>query len=749
MARQTAKGNILYKMRTRQAILSITILSLLLIVVFFFIFKKATESKNKVLLQNRYAEIKKSTNILIESNNKYFENFVLNNTYEDELLYAILQKDTSGLLSTFIPTISNYDVDYFWIINSKAEVIFGKDVNSKNIPLFEIDKKGFVEALQKKATNNFYVQLNGITTQIIIASMDFAAISVNHKANEVYFVCGKKYDSVYLNRLGEISTGVNFAIVGKGGLLQDSVDGKNNSICYQYDLVDFLGNKLVTLQASKTLDEIKAYSAYISNYSLLYIAFILLLLFAYYQYLGKRVLRPIAALSEALNKKDGAYLGKLKLRGDEFADMAHLVDDSFKNNKKLNEEIQLRIQSEKELKIAAVNLENATIEKIRAEQDKIAKGDFLSTMSHEIRTPINGVIGIANLLKTEKLKPNQHELVDTLLFSSTYLLSILTDILDFSKIESGNLTFDNVQFNIKEICKSVQALNMANAKNKGIGLSLNADAAVAPYLGGDSVRLCQMLNNLVGNAIKFTASGQVQIGYRLLKEQDNKQTLEFTVTDSGIGIQADKLGTIFDSFSQADRTISTNYGGTGLGLTITKKLIELQGGSIGVTSQINKGTTFTFVLSFDKVDAEQYKVQKNNNKKSALNLNGLRVLVAEDNKINAIILNKFFAKWKVKMDLAVNGHEALEKLALKQYNLVLMDLHMPVLGGREATKIIRENALATYNKIPIIALTADATTETQKMILASGFNEYITKPFNPDKLYSVLEKYSASFVGLK
>jgi signal transduction histidine kinase/CheY-like chemotaxis protein len=733
-------------MRTRPAILSITILSLLLVVVFFFIFKKATESKNRGLLQNRYAEVKKSTNILIENNNKHFENFILNNAYEDELLYAVLHKDANSFLSNFAPTLSSYDVDYFWIINNKAEVIFGRDVNNNNTPLFKTDKKNFAEALLKKTAGNFYTTVNGIATQIVIAPMDVASISANHNAKEVYFVCGKKFDSSYLNSLSEISTGVNFTIANKGSLLKDSINNKEKSICYQYDLIDFSGNKLATLQASKTLDEIKTYSRYLSNYSLLYLAFILLLLFAYYQYLGKKVLRPIAVLSQALDKKDGTYLTGLKARGDEFAEMAQLIDDSFENNKKLNAEIQLRIRSENELKIAAVNLENVTVEKIRAEQDRLAKGDFLSTMSHEIRTPINGVIGIANLLKTEKLKPGQHELVDTLLFSSNYLLSILTDILDFSKIESGNLTFDNVQFNLKEICKSVLALNKANAQKKGVELSLEADTKVAEYISGDSVRLCQMLNNLVGNAIKFTSSGYVKINYNLLPQKEGRQTIEFTVKDSGIGIPADKLDTIFDSFSQADRSISTNYGGTGLGLTITKKLIELQGGQITVASKINKGTTFTFSLSFDKVDTAQYKVQKNNKKQTALNLEGLKVLVAEDNKINATILNKFLDKWNVKMDWAVNGKEALEKLEEQDYDVVLMDLHMPVMGGKEATASIRSNTQTSYNTIPIIALTADATTETQQLILASGFNEYITKPFNPDKLYSVLEKYSGSFV---
>jgi CheY-like chemotaxis protein len=302
-----------------------------------------------------------------------------------------------------------------------------------------------------------------------------------------------------------------------------------------------------------------------------------------------------------------------------------------------------------------------------------------------------------------------------------------------------------VQFNIKEICKSVQSLYSGNAKNKGLALDFTADEKAADYLSGDSTRLCQMLNNLVGNAIKFTAAGRVQIQYRLLAEKNNQQTIEFSVTDTGIGIAEDKLDTIFDSFAQADSSISTNYGGTGLGLAITKKLIELQGGAISVKSKIKEGTTFTFTLTFDKVDLAQHQVKKSEKKK--LQIDGLRVLVAEDNKINATILNKFLDKWQVKMDWAVNGKEALEKLEENIYDVVLMDLHMPILGGKEATAIIRENTQKPYCNIPIIALTADATTETQKVILAAGFNEYVTKPFDPEKLYETLEKYSTNIAG--
>jgi signal transduction histidine kinase/CheY-like chemotaxis protein len=733
-------------MKTRSAIIHISILFLILVIIFFYGFKRATLSKNKMLLNNRYVELKKSTNTLLETNNRNFENFILENTYDQDLKKAIAKKDTNWLTSNFIPTLASYNVDCVWILTNDANILFARDGDNNN-PIFPIDKNTFVNSVLENPYKNFYANVGEIVTQLTIAPMEFTE-ATNGKINtHIFLIFGKKYDSTYLNNLSEISTGSNFSVLQQGSFLQDSINTKQNIISYHRNLINFSGTNFATLESTKVLSEITVYNEYFGKYSLIYLSLFLLLGLAYYKFIGIKVLNPIAILSDALNSKDGAYLEKLKVKNDEFGNIAGLLDDSFNNTKKLNEEIVLRKKSEQELKIAAVQLENATIEKIIAEQGKKAKGDFLSTMSHEIRTPINGVIGIANLLKSEQLKPSQHDLVDTLVFSSNYLLSILTDILDFSKIEAGNLTFDSVQFNLKEICKNVQALNQANAKNKSLLLMLNTDDHVAEYLQGDSLRLCQVLNNIIGNAIKFTNSGNVTLGYRLINKEGTKQTIEFTVQDSGIGIAANKLNSIFDSFSQADRTISTNYGGTGLGLTISKKIIELQGGNIFVSSELKKGTTFTFTLSFDEVDAAAYKVEKYERKNTVLNLEGLKVLVAEDNNINAMILHKFLEKWNVKMDLAINGKEVLQKLDKHIYDLVLMDLHMPVMGGEEAAKKIRNNNSALYKSIPIIALTADATTETQKIMLASGFDNYITKPFNPDKLYNILEEYSLAIVS--
>jgi signal transduction histidine kinase/CheY-like chemotaxis protein len=734
-------------MKTRSIILYISLISLSLVVLFSFIFNQATQSKNKLLLKNGYVDLKSEANNIYESKSNLSEKCVFDYSFWDDLLTATAKSDTNWINVHFTPSLSNYDINYVWILNKTGAVVYNKNAASKtNVPFIIIDKSNFLNELDKNPFKSFHIKYQGNILQLIVAPIQPSGDLSRVSAQQGYLICGKIYDTIYTQNLSKISSNIQYKIEAITNQIKDSIDGSNNVLNYNKPLFDFWGKQIASISAEKRLDMITTYKTYLRNYSLLYLSILIGLLFWYYQFMRIKILKPIRILSDALNKKDGSHLGYLKARRDEFADIAFLIDDSFEKNKKLEAEIEARLKTEEALKKSAVELERATIDKIRAEQDRIAKAEFLSTMSHEIRTPINGVIGITNLLKTENLTEKQHELVNTLAFSSTHLLSILTDILDLSKIESGNLTFDKVTFNLNDICKSIQTLHSANATAKGIYLNFKSDGNTAEYLSGDSVRLCQILNNLLGNAIKFTEKGGVLLSCALLPNEieNRKQLIEFTIEDSGIGIDNDKLDTIFESFSQADRTITSNYGGTGLGLTITKKLIELQGGTIVVKSTLGVGTIFTFTLSYDLVDTSNYHSEKDAKNFINNNLEGLRILVAEDNKINAIVLNKFLDKWNVKMDLVLNGQEAIEKLESSTYDIILMDLHMPIMDGRAATRFIRNNTQKSYHTIPIIALTADATSETQKSILDCGFNQYVSKPFNPEALYRVLENYKAA-----
>jgi PAS domain S-box-containing protein len=378
----------------------------------------------------------------------------------------------------------------------------------------------------------------------------------------------------------------------------------------------------------------------------------------------------------------------------------------------------------------------------------LAKSNFLSTMSHEIRTPINGVIGISNLLMEEELTPTQKEYVNTLSFSAQHLSTIVSDILDFSKIESGALNFEKVDFDLREITTNIFKLFESKATEKGLSYTLNKGFDGAVLLSGDYVRLSQILTNLLSNAVKFTEKGTVEFGYHKTSEIDNKIGIAFTIKDSGIGISKEQQQRIFESFRQADASVTRQFGGTGLGLTISKKLVEMQGGNIEVSSVQGQGSTFTVNLQFEKQAATSAQASKTNLSATTQKLlNGMRVLVAEDNKINALVLTRFLNKWNIEHTVTENGLEAIQLLEKESFNAVLMDLQMPVMGGRDATIAIRKNEQAHIANIPVIALTADALVESQVDLLKNGFNDCITKPFSPDALFKILKKYHAVSVA--
>ncbi len=386
----------------------------------------------------------------------------------------------------------------------------------------------------------------------------------------------------------------------------------------------------------------------------------------------------------------------------------------------------------------------------------LAKSNFLRTMSHEIRTPINGVFGIANLLKSENLTDLQKEYVDTLHLSSQHLLNIVTEILDFSKMESGHFEFDKIPFNIYDLCKSIfESYDQAAIKNN-LQLNFIPDSNKNVNVLGDKERLYQVLSNLISNAIKFTQHGKIDFVYKL-EEHIDKIEIKFAIKDTGIGISESSQAIIFDTFSQVDDSTTRKYGGTGLGLAISKRLIDLQNGKLYLTSELNVGSTFFVDISFEKlpptisvhkeeIDAVKLEtvlpkeIVKEEPKPVAKKLDGMRILVAEDNAVNAMVLTRFLTKWAITYDVAKNGQLAIDKLDTTEYDLILMDLHMPVLGGREATKIIR-NSTTTYKGIPIIALTADAILDSQRDLIDEGFNQCILKPFNPDALYNALAAY--------
>ncbi|MBL4679003.1 MAG: PAS domain S-box protein [Mucilaginibacter sp.] len=390
--------------------------------------------------------------------------------------------------------------------------------------------------------------------------------------------------------------------------------------------------------------------------------------------------------------------------------------------------------------------------KEQAERSSHFKSEFLSIMSHEIRTPMNAVIGTTNLLLEENPKPEQLEYLNTLKFSSENLLAIINDILDYNKIEAGKLQLSNIPFNIHQLVQNVRQSFYAKAVEKNLEIDLQYDNAIPEFVMGDQTRLGQILINLVSNAVKFTHKGKVTIVLTKAELTEGEVLINFSVTDTGIGISAENLAVVFDPFIQGPQTITHEYGGTGLGLAITRRLIELYQSNINVSSELGKGTVFTFAIRFTNVPQAAVQPQQLTNTEEEIlitlppDLAGMRVLVVDDNKMNLMIAGKFLKKWQTEVEQAINGQIAVDMVKEGgNYDLIIMDLQMPIMDGFEATVLIKQ----LNPTVPVIAFTADAMPETHNKAYEAGMCDFLTKPFVPEKLFEKVSKYRKQSIDIR
>jgi PAS domain S-box-containing protein len=399
-------------------------------------------------------------------------------------------------------------------------------------------------------------------------------------------------------------------------------------------------------------------------------------------------------------------------------------------------EVTAQVMAKNELIESKINADQKTI---IAEEAVKSKQQFLSNMSHEIRTPMNAIIGFTNVVLKTNLDLSQREYINAIKESGDALIVLINDILDIAKVDAGKMTFEKTPFNLSNSITTILHLFEPKMKEKKLELHNEYDAAIPLNLIGDPMRLRQIILNLMSNAVKFTSKGKITIRLNLLKEDAENATIEFLITDTGIGIPKNKIADIFNNFEQATISTSSSFGGTGLGLAIVKQLVQLQGGTINVNSEEGKGSTFGFILSFDKQNAEEeitpmsptQPVQEIPYEKNTSE--NIKVLVVEDIALNQLLIKIILLDFGYDVTIADNGKIAIENLQKNKYDLILMDLQMPIMNGFEATRHIRN---VMNSNIPIIALTADVTSVDVEKCIAAGMNDYVSKPIDEKILYA-------------
>ena len=380
-----------------------------------------------------------------------------------------------------------------------------------------------------------------------------------------------------------------------------------------------------------------------------------------------------------------------------------------------------------------------------AEAASQAKSEFLANMSHEIRTPMNGILGMTEITLGSALTQPQRDNLNMVKFSAESLLTILNDILDFSKIEAGKLAIAEEDFDLREMLDGIVRLLEARAVEKGLSLWCDVANNIPRFIRADPVRVGQIAVNLIGNALKFTAQGSVSASVELTSVDAHGMALHFAIADTGIGIAPEKLALIFEAFSQADTSTTRQYGGTGLGLTISVRLSEMMGGKIWVESEVGKGSVFHFSIRCAYADEVAAAAKQATHVVHGAMAPGTqrtgRILLAEDNLINQAVAKNLLTQRGYELEIANNGREAVERYHVETFDIILMDIQMPEMGGFEATAAIRDLQAARGTRTPIIAMTAHAMQGDEQKCLEMGMDAYISKPIHSAKLFALLDQY--------
>ncbi|MEL6671826.1 MAG: ATP-binding protein [Bacteroidota bacterium] len=443
--------------------------------------------------------------------------------------------------------------------------------------------------------------------------------------------------------------------------------------------------------------------------------------------------KELAALKRILNRERAARKAAEGFLEEKAREIYYANKELTALNESLEEKIRERT---KEIECSNQALREA---KEKAELATRAKSEFLSNMSHEIRNPLNAILNLSELILRDVSDSLALEYSQSIRYAVGNLLGIVNEILDFSKIESGKISFEQIPFEMGWVVKGLEDTFIHRVTEKGLTFTTEVDPRLPAILIGDQVKLNQILMNLIGNALKFTPEGHIRLRVSQKDQDEDICWLSFEVEDTGIGIPLEKQKHIFESFQQADSATTRQYGGTGLGLTITRKLIELQGGTIRLTSKVGRGSLFSFRLPFAKGSRQDLQAMVQQEEARDIDISGLKILAVEDIEMNRFTMDRIFRRKGIEAVFATNGQEALDAAGAQAFDLILMDLHMPVMDGHTAAVKILEGEAGTLNKgTPITILSADIFSHTRHELEALGVYGFLAKPLEMDPFYHFL-----------
>ncbi|UZR94731.1 ATP-binding protein [Chondrinema litorale] len=641
------------------------------------------------------------------------------------------------VFSDFTDLLETYSVpaqqDLYKVLPSRPTIIYGT-VFDKNNTVFAFYDRNLLDTLLEKQglslnfSNELEVPDSSEVGKDSYFDFDISTLAENAATNRFSTNAQLVLKSSEYNPSNEADTEIhqegfftNLTYYGEIFIDQGYMD------IYE-PIFDKSGSRVATVFLRESLD-----ASYARYYRYMFIIGFILLLTA-------GIIVPFAVVMQRSVSEPVLMLARFTKKISENSNYGERFQNIAKNEigtlqKGINEMLEVIEFREKEL-IKAKN---------RAEQSARAKEDFLANMSHELRTPLNGVTGMAQALQDSDLSNQQHTWVKMLKSSAAILMELINDVLDISKIESGKLKIDSAPIEIENIIDTVVESNKPKFHEKGLLVTIDVDENTPEFVMGDHLRLSQILMNLLNNAIKFTQMGFIAIGNKIIKEDEHEIQIRFYVKDTGIGISKENFNKIFQNFTQEKSDTTRLYGGTGLGLSICKSLVEMQGGKMDLESEVGQGSTFSFELSFKKIAKEKIpEIRKEilSKKKDLIPFeHTCKILVAEDNETNQIVVKTFLDQWNVDVDMVENGLIAVEKLKQFDYDMVLMDVHMPEMDGYTATKTIRSMANPQKSKIAIIAMTAAVLQGESEKCFASGMDDYISKPLDKQILYEKIQNH--------